>query len=70
MGFGLEDHMITMSGCLDRCELGPVMVIFPDGICYSVRASGDVDDIIREHLMGGKPVERLMLALDQTSPES
>jgi len=50
----------------DRCELGPVMVVYPDAVWYSVQSRADVDEIIESHLKGGRPVTRLRLAHDQT----
>lgn len=52
---------INASGCLDRCELGPVMVIYPDGIWYRYETESDVDEILESHVKGGKVVERLRL---------
>lgn len=47
--------------CLDRCELGPTMVIYPEGIWYHYETKADVDEIIEQHIRQGKRVERLML---------
>lgn len=48
--------------CLDRCELGPVVVVYPDAIWYRIEdPAHDVEAIVNEHLVGGRPVERLML---------
>ena len=58
---GLEDVRINASGCLDRCELGPTMVIYPEGVWYGYRTRDDVDEIIRLHLLDGGRVRRLML---------
>jgi (2Fe-2S) ferredoxin len=58
---GLLDVRINQSGCLDRCELGPSVVIYPEGIWYTVRTTEDVDDILIRHLIGGERVERLMM---------
>lgn len=52
---------INASQCLDRCELGPTMVIYPEGIWYRYRSTADIDEIIESHLIAGKPVARLML---------
>jgi (2Fe-2S) ferredoxin len=52
---------INNSGCLDRCEHGPVMVIYPQGIWYQYKNKEDIDEIIESHLKNGKPVERLLL---------
>jgi (2Fe-2S) ferredoxin len=50
------------AGCLDQCEHGPVVVVYPEQVWYGFVQPGDVDEIVREHLVGGRPVERLMLA--------
>lgn len=61
LGLGREIRL-QQSGCLDRCELGPVMVIYPEGIWYAVRTREDIDEILTSHVQQGKPVERLMLS--------
>ena len=58
---GLEKVRINSSGCLDRCELGPTMVIYPEGIWYRCQTREDVDEILEVHLLGKGRVERLML---------
>jgi len=57
----LKKIRINSAGCLDRCELGPVMVIYPEGIWYHYRTKEDVDKIIESHLLNGIPVEELVL---------
>lgn len=59
---GLEKVRINASGCLDRCELGPTMVIYPEGIWYRYETRADVDEILEVHLLGNRRVERLMLS--------
>lgn len=68
---GLQGIRVNNAGCLDRCELGPTIVVYPDAIWYTYATKADVDEIIESHLKGGKPVERLMLKNDQKelSPE-
>jgi (2Fe-2S) ferredoxin len=58
---GIAKTRVNMAGCLDRCELGPTMVIYPEGVWYSCKTKDDVDEVIREHLQNGKPVARLRL---------
>lgn len=58
---GLEKTRINKSGCLDRCEDGPVMVVYPEGIWYKPTNSCDIDQILEDHLKNGKIVERLKL---------
>lgn len=50
---------VNNAGCLDRCELGPCMVIYPEGTWYSCKTKEDVDEVIQEHVLGGRVVERL-----------
>lgn len=57
----LADVRINASGCLDRCELGPVMVVYPEGAWYSCRSAADVDEVLGSHVRDGIPVERLLL---------
>ena len=52
---------INGSGCLDRCELGPVIVIYPEGVWYRYDTPEDVDQILQDHLIDGQIVERLRL---------
>ena len=61
---GLEGVRINQSGCLDRCELGPTIVVYPEGIWYRAETKQDIEDILEGHLRDGKPVERLMLGID------
>ena len=52
---------VNTAGCLDRCAEGPIVVIYPDGVWYTWLDQGDVDEIIEEHLMNGRIVERLRI---------
>lgn len=52
---------VNSSGCLDRCEEGPVCVVYPEGVWYTYVDRQDVDEIIDSHVVGGKPVERLKI---------
>jgi (2Fe-2S) ferredoxin len=58
---GIPGVRINQSGCLDRCELGPVMVIYPEGVWYRYDTAEDVDEILQKHLIEGGRVERLLL---------
>ena len=58
---GIKGTRVNTAGCLDRCELGPVMVIYPEGVWYTYIDQADIDEIIDEHLVNGRIVERLKL---------
>lgn len=65
---GLAKVRINSSGCLDRCELGPTMVIYPEGTWYRYETREDVDEILDVHVRGGRRVDRLLLSTDE-APE-
>jgi (2Fe-2S) ferredoxin len=55
---------VNKAGCLDRCAGGPVAVVYPQGVWYTYVDQDDIDEIVESHLVGGKVVERLLLAPD------
>lgn len=52
---------INTAGCLDRCEEGPVIVVYPEGVWYTYVDREDVDEIIEKHLQKGLVVDRLKI---------
>jgi (2Fe-2S) ferredoxin len=62
---GISQTRINTAGCLDRCELGPVLVIYPEGVWYRYRDAADIDEIVAVHLQQGGRVERLLLQPEQ-----
>jgi (2Fe-2S) ferredoxin len=52
---------MNKAGCLDRCDEGPVLVVYPEEVWYTYANEADVDEIIDSHIRGGKPVERLRI---------
>ena len=54
---------VTVNGstCLSPCQFGPTVVVYPDGVWYGNVTAADVPEIVEQHLVGGKPVERLLL---------
>ena len=52
---------INKAGCLDRCEEGPCLVVYPDAVWYTYIDEHDIDEIIDSHVIGGKVVERLKI---------
>jgi (2Fe-2S) ferredoxin len=59
---GLKSEVrANAAGCLDACERGVAMVVYPEGVWYGGVTAADVPEIIEQHLIGGKPVERLLM---------
>jgi len=52
---------VNKAGCLDRCEHGPVAVVYPEAVWYTFLDQSDIDEIVESHLRDGKPVARLMI---------
>jgi (2Fe-2S) ferredoxin len=52
---------VNQAGCLDRCQHGPVIVVYPEGVWYTYVDETDVDEIVEEHLKNGRVVERLRI---------
>ena len=61
---GIKGIRINASGCLDRCELGPTLVIYPEGVWYRCETREDIDEVLQIHLIEGGRVQRLMLTPD------
>ena len=52
---------INNAGCMDRCDEGPVIAIYPEGTWYTYVDQHDIDEIIDEHLVHGRVVDRLKI---------
>ena len=49
------------AGCLDTCQYGPSVVVYPDGVWYRVKNLDDAKEIIERHIQRGETVERLLM---------
>jgi len=59
---GLKGRMrANKAGCLDQCSRGVAIVVYPEAVWYAGVTPADVEEIIEQHLVGGRPVERLLL---------
>lgn len=60
---GLDGKVrVNVAGCLDQCEHGVTVVVYPDAVWYGFVTMADVSEIVQSHLVDGQPVERLRLA--------
>lgn len=55
---------INLSGCLNMCEYGPVMVIYPEGVWYRYETESDIEEILDRHVLRGERVQRLLVTPD------
>ena len=59
--FGLSEEVkLVQTGCFGLCALGPIVIVYPDGTFYSRVTNDDVDEIVEEHLLKGRIVDRLV----------
>jgi len=52
---------VNSAGCLDQCSHGVAVVVYPEAVWYRGVTLDDVEEIVRTHLSGGTPVERLRM---------
>lgn len=57
----LTQVAVTATGCLGPCGMGPSVLVYPEGVMYGNVTVADVSAIFEEHLIGGIPVERLIM---------
>lgn len=59
---GLREQVrANNAGCLDQCEYGPTVVVYPDDVWYRVSTREDVDEVLDRHVIGGEIVHRLQI---------
>ena len=58
---GAGQVRVNSAGCLDRCDQGPVLVIYPEAVWYTYIDREDIDEIIDRHLVQGQVVDRLKI---------
>ena len=64
---GLTDRVkLIKTGCNGYCAAGPIMVVYPGGYLYLRVTEYDVQEIVYQHFLNGRPVERLMYQDDRT----
>lgn len=55
-----EEVNIVETGCMGSCQLGPLMVVYPEGVIYTKVKPEDAAEIVEEHFLKGRPVKRLL----------
>ena len=66
---GIADEVrIVETGCMGPCELGPVMLVYPEGTFYVKVKPEDAEEIVVEHFLKGRPVQRLLWAEGAPAP--
>jgi (2Fe-2S) ferredoxin len=55
-----QDVRVNKAGCFSQCGHGPMIVVYPDDVWYSGVQEADLEEIVQSHILGGKPVERLL----------
>ncbi len=63
-----EEVLVVPTGCHGMCEMGPIVVVYPEGTFYSHVSKGDVPEIVEEHIYKGRPVQRLMYSGSEDMP--
>ena len=58
---GIKGVRVNQAGCLDRCELGPCAVLYPEGVWYRLDSFAAVDAVLEQHLQAGERATELML---------
>lgn len=58
---GVKGIRVNQSGCLDACEKGVAVVVYPEGVWYQGVKVEDAPELVARHLQGGEPVERLRM---------
>ena len=55
-----QDVRVNKAGCFSQCGHGPMIVVYPDNVWYSGVQESDLEEIVQSHILGGKPVDRLV----------
>jgi (2Fe-2S) ferredoxin len=65
---GLKGRVrVNSAGCLGHCALGVTVVVYPEAVWYGKMTMDDIDEVFREHILGGRPVDRLRVDVQRTT---
>ncbi|MCH8208764.1 MAG: (2Fe-2S) ferredoxin domain-containing protein [Nitrospinae bacterium] len=63
---GLKGQVrVNKAGCLDACAYGPTVVIYPDDVWYTPRSREDMEEILNEHILNDRIVDRLVIQFNK-----
>lgn len=65
-----EEIKVVKTGCFGLCALGPIMIVYPEGTFYSRVTPEFIPEIVEEHLIKGRPVEKYIYNDSDTQPEN
>jgi len=66
---GIRNVRANRAGCMDQCEHGPAVVVYPEAVWYGNVRPQDAEQIVEQHIIGGHPVERLRIDVDCLNAE-
>jgi (2Fe-2S) ferredoxin len=66
---GVKGTRVNSAGCLDACERGISVVVYPEGVWYGGVKPEDIPELVQSHLVEGKPVERLRMQPIEPRPK-
>lgn len=56
----MDEVDLVVTGCFGLCELGPIVIVYPEGTFYSRVEVSDIAELVEEHMIKGRPLERLI----------
>ncbi len=63
---GLKGNVrVNKAGCLDACQYGPTLVVYPEAVWYAPRTQEDMEEIFTEHIQNNRPVDRLKISFNK-----
>ena len=60
-----KEILVVQTGCHGMCEMGPIVVVYPEGTFYCLVQASDVPELVGEHIVKGRPVQRLLYSVPE-----
>jgi (2Fe-2S) ferredoxin len=58
---GIPSARVSKAGCLNECERGVALVIYPEGVWYTISSEQDIEEIIQSHIINKQPLAKLLM---------